>query len=80
MGAKKLRIDRLTLSLPGRSVADGRRVGELVAAGLARAGVAPEIGDLPNLRLTVAAPKGARAETLARQIVDQILLALAKRG
>src|SRR5438034_884336 len=37
----RLQIDRLMLSLPGGSASDGRKVGELVVAGLATAGALP---------------------------------------
>jgi hypothetical protein len=71
----RLQIDRLVLNLPGGSAADGRKVGDLVAAGLAAAGALPQLGDLPNLSVTINAA-GRRPEVVARQIVDQILRAL----
>jgi hypothetical protein len=74
----RLQIDRLVLSLPGGSTADGRKVGELVVAGLATAGALPQSGDLPNLSVIVNAAMGRRPEVVARQIVDQVLRALAR--
>jgi hypothetical protein len=74
----RLQIDRLVLSLPGGSAADGRKVGELVVAGLATAGALPQSGDLPNLSVIVNAAMGRRPEVVARQIVDQVLRALAR--
>jgi hypothetical protein len=74
----RLQIDRLVLSLPGGSAADGRKVGDLVVAGLATAGALPQSGDLPNLSVTVNAAMGRRPEAVARQIVDQVLRALAR--
>jgi hypothetical protein len=74
----RLQIDRLVLRLPGGSTADGRKVGELVVAGLATAGALPQSGDLPNLSVIVNAAMGRRPEVVARQIVDQVLRALAR--
>ncbi len=74
----RLQIDRLVLSLPGGSAGDGRKVGYLVVAGLAAAGALPQSGDLPNLSVTVNAAMGRRPEAVARQIVDQVLHALAR--
>jgi hypothetical protein len=74
----RLQIERLVLSLPGGSAGDGRKVGDLVAAGLAAAGALPQSGDLPNLSVTVNATMGRRPEAVARQIVDQVLRALAR--
>ncbi len=73
-----LRIDRLVLSLPGGSAADGRKLGGLIAAGLAAAGILPQSGDLPSLNITVGARPGSRPEAVARQIVEQVRLALAR--
>jgi hypothetical protein len=73
-----LRIDRLVLSLPGGSAADGRKLGSLVAAGLAAAGALPQSGDLPSLNITVGARPGNGPEAVARQIVEQVLRSLAR--
>jgi hypothetical protein len=73
-----LRIDRLVLSLPGGSAADGRKLGGLIAAGLAAAGALPQSGDLPNLNITVGVRPGSRPEAVARQIVEQVLRSLAR--
>ena len=53
-------------------------MGDLVVAGLATAGALPQSGDLPNLSVTVNAAMGRRPEAVARQIVDQVLRALAR--
>lgn len=74
-----LRIDHLVLSLPGGSAADGRKLGRLIAAGLAAAGL-PQSGDLPSLNITVGARPGSAPEAVARQIVEQVRLALARTG
>jgi hypothetical protein len=71
-----LRIDRLVLRMPGGSAADGRKLGELVASGLAAVGALPQSGDLPSLNVTVSARSGSRPEAMARQIVEQVRLAL----
>jgi hypothetical protein len=78
MAKPALRIDRMVLDLPGGSAADGRRVGELVAAGLAAAGALPEAGDLPRVRVVLREPADRDPEALARRIVDATLRALAR--
>ena len=71
------KIDRLTLSLPGMSPAQARRVGELVAAGLAASGTLPQSGDIPRLVVTLTA-EPETPERLARRIVIQTLQAIAR--
>jgi hypothetical protein len=78
--APALRVDRLRLSIPGGSAADGRKVADLVAAGLAEAGGLPQAGDLSRLRVMITAAPGADPETVARQIVAETLRALAREG
>jgi len=75
-----LTIDRLTLSLPGMSPAQGRQVARLVAAGLAAAGTLPQSGDIPRLRVSLSAGERPNPESLARRIVAETLLALAREG
>jgi hypothetical protein len=76
--APALTIDRLTLTLPGMSPAAGRELALLVAAGLAAAGALPQSGAIPRLRVTLSAGTPATPETLARRIVAETLLALAR--
>lgn len=71
-------IDRLVLSLPGGSAADGRKLGGLIAAGLAAAGALPQSGDLPSLNVTIGVMPSGRPEAVARQIVEQVLRSLAR--
>ena len=78
MAEPALKIDRFLLQMPGSSAADGRKVAELVAAGLAAAGTLPGAGDLPTLSLNLTAPPGADPESLAGQIVEATLRALAR--
>jgi hypothetical protein len=83
MGAKlmtgpALKIDRMLLEIPGGSAAHGRKVAELVAAGLAAAGTLPGSGDLPTLSVSLTARPGADPESLAGQIVEATLRALAR--
>jgi len=77
--AQKLKIDRLTLNLPGLSPAAARQVGELVAAGLAAAGTLPQSGDIPRLTVTLEARDEAPAG-LAQRIVAETLRALQREG
>jgi hypothetical protein len=76
--AKALKIDSFLLSMPGGSAAQGRKVAELVAAGLAAAGALPQAGDLPRLSVTVREPRPRDPESLAKQIVAATLSALAR--
>ncbi len=76
-----LRIDRLRIDAPGLSADEGRRLGQLVAAGLGAAGL-PALADIPFLRLDIAAPLGAAPlgadlPTLAARIVAATARALA---
>jgi hypothetical protein len=72
------RIDRLLLNLPGSSAEYGRQVAMLVAAGLANAGALPQAGDLPTLRVTIAADSHTEPAALARRIVAATLRDLAR--
>jgi len=72
------RIDRLLLDIPGSSAEHGRKVALLVAAGLANAGTLPQAGDLPTLRVTIAADQSNDPATLARRIVAATLRELAR--
>jgi hypothetical protein len=72
------RVDRLLLDIPGSSAEHGRKVALLVAAGLANAGALPQAGDLPTLRVTIAADPGNDPATLARRIVAATLRELAR--
>ena len=72
-----LRIDRLRIDVPGLSAEQGRRLGQLVAAGLGEAAGLPALADIPYLRLDLAAPPGADLPTLAARIVAATVRALA---
>lgn len=72
-----LRIDRLRIDIPGLSAEQGRRLGQLVAAGLGEAAGLPALADIPSLRLHLAAPPGADLPTLAARIVAATQRALA---
>jgi hypothetical protein len=71
-------IDRLRIVLPGGDADRGRKVANLVAAGLANAGALPQSGDIPTLRVTIDADHRADPETLARLIVAATLRDLAR--
>jgi len=72
-------VDRLLLEIPGGSADRGRKVAELVAAGLAAAGALPSAGDLPTLRVAIRALPQEDAESLARRIVAATLRDLARQ-
>jgi len=74
----KTHIDRLRILLPGGDADHGRKVAQLVAAGLANAGALPQSGDIPSLRVTISADHRADPETLARLIVAATLRDLAR--
>lgn len=74
----KTKIDRLRIILPGGNVDRGRKVANLVAAGLANAGALPQSGDIPTLNVTINADHRADPESLARLIVAATLRDLAR--
>jgi hypothetical protein len=76
--APAARIDRLRLTIPGSTAEHGRKVAELVIAGLANAGALPQAGDLPTLRVTVTGDDRTDPATLARRIVAATLRDLAR--
>jgi hypothetical protein len=75
---KTAQVDRLLLEIPGGSADRGRKVADLVAAGLAAAGALPAAGDLPTLRVAIRAQPNEDAESLARRIVAATLRDLAR--
>jgi hypothetical protein len=76
--APTAQVDRMVLTMPGGSAADGRRVALLVAAGLAEAGALPQAGDLPRLRVSISADHHTDPAALARRIVQATLRELAR--
>ena len=70
----ELHVDRLTLRVPGLSRDEGRRLAELVGAGMSRtpAGAA----GVHAARLTVGARGGEQLEELAERIAAQLTSAL----
>jgi hypothetical protein len=74
----KARIDRLRLVIPGHDADHGRKVANLVVAGLANAGALPQSGDIPTLRVTISADHRADPESLAKLIVAATLRDLAR--
>jgi hypothetical protein len=69
----EVRIDRLTLQVPGMTPAEGRRLALQVAAGIATARSAGGGRDIPALRLDLTAAPGAGVDVLAEQIVAEVL-------
>jgi hypothetical protein len=76
--APTARVDRMVLTIPGGSAADGRRVALLVAASLAETGALPQAGDLPRLRVSISGDDNTDPATLARRIVQATLRELAR--
>ena len=69
-----LHIDRLTLRVPGLSVAEGRRLAELVGRGLSTVPAGVEGGDA--VRLALDARPGERVEAMADRITTQLTTSL----
>ena len=69
----EVRIDRLTLHVPGLTPAEGKRLALQVAAGIATAGVAGGGRDIPALRLDLTAAPGTSVDTMAEQLVAEVL-------
>jgi hypothetical protein len=69
-----LRIDRLTLRVPGLSPDEGRRLAELVGRGLSTIPTGVEGGDA--VRVAVDARAGERLEALADRISKQLTSSL----
>ncbi len=67
----EISIDRLTLSVPSMSEADGRRLALAVTAGLSSAGSAGGGRDIPALHLDLMPRPNAGVDELARQIVAE---------
>ena len=66
-------INRLTLEVPGWSEVAARRLASAVADGLATAGLPGASSNLSTLRVDLTAGANVQPDTLARQIVAEIL-------
>jgi hypothetical protein len=67
-------IDRLILEVPAMPAAEGRRLGLLVVAGLARADRSSgSTADIPAVKVAVEQKPGDGLETLADRIVAETL-------
>jgi hypothetical protein len=74
-------VERISIRVPGVDEQLGRRLGELVAAGLAPSlRTAPGVASLDLLRVELAAQPGESAEALAGRIATAISLRLAGAG
>ncbi len=69
----EVRIDRLTLQVPGLTPAEGRRLALQVAWGVATVGAAGGGRDVPALRLDLTAAPGIGVDALAEQVVAEVL-------
>jgi hypothetical protein len=69
----EVRIDRLSLQVPGLSPAEGQRLALRVANGIATAGAGGGGRDIPDVRLDLTAAPGAGVDALAEQIVAEVL-------
>jgi hypothetical protein len=69
-----LRVDRLTLRVPGLSPADGRRLAELVGRGLATIPAGAQGADA--IRIALDARAGERLEALAERITTRLTSSL----
>jgi hypothetical protein len=66
-------IDRLSVHGTDLSEAQGRELALQIAAGLGAAGTLPAAGDIPSLRVQVAAEPHASLSETAQRIVGEIL-------
>jgi hypothetical protein len=66
-------IDRLTLSVPFMSEAQGRRLATGIVDGLAATGLSWAGGQFPTLRIDVTANADAHADRLAEQVIAEII-------
>ena len=71
-----MRIDRLSLQIPGVSEAKGRELGLLLVDKLAAAGGLPAIGDMPRLRVDLIADPLSKPEQLIDRIVAEVMAQL----
>jgi len=72
----ELQIERLALRVPGLTVAEGRRLAELIADGLASAMADGQSGSFGALRLTVTADPSAGVDRLAEAVLAELLRSL----
>lgn len=66
-------IDRLTLTVPFMSEAQGRRLATGIVDGLAATRLSWAGGEFPKLRIDVTASAGANPDLLAEQVVSEII-------
>jgi hypothetical protein len=66
-------IDRLTLSVPFMSEAQGRRLATGIADGLAASALSWAGGQFPMLRIDVTANSDANPDRLAQQVIAEII-------
>ena len=71
-----MRIDRLSIQIPGVSEAKGRELGLLLVDKLASAGGLPAIGDMPRLRVDVIADPLSSPDQLIDRIVAEVMAQL----
>jgi hypothetical protein len=69
-----LNIDRLTLKLSGISQNDGQRLAQLIATRLASSEIpGNSVRDTPSLQMNINIPPNKNVDSLANQIVSEIL-------
>ena len=69
----EIRIDRLTLQVPGLTPAEGKRLALQVASGIATAGAAGGGRDIPALRLDLTATPAGSVDEMTEQVVAEVL-------
>jgi hypothetical protein len=69
----EIRIDRLSLQVPGLSAAEGRRLALQVAEGLGALGAAGGGRDIPTVRVDLTAASKTSMDELAVKIVAEVL-------
>jgi hypothetical protein len=68
-----LRVDRLSLQVPGRETRDARDMAVEIMTRLAAAGGLPAAGDFPALRIEVPMAPNERSSDLTARIVAEAL-------
>jgi hypothetical protein len=73
MPSPRLEVDRMVLEVSGVSAEAARRIALETAARLAEAGALPQAGDIPALRVELAAAQVPAPDALAQHVIGAAL-------
>ena len=73
MPTRRLQVDRMVLEISGISAEAGRQIALETAARLAAAGGLPQAGDIPALRVELAASRPPAPDALAQHVIGAAL-------